>query len=79
MPLNKSPCIARRMLSEHGLLPQDPELLSFENGLEQVPIFNNYVLDYCNSLWRHKAFEESENTTLFKVRYESRTLSAIAR
>jgi len=46
---------------------EDPELLSFENGLEQVPIFNNYVLDYCNSLWRHKAFEESENTTLFKM------------
>jgi len=41
--------------------------LSFENGLEKIPLFNDYVMDYSNSLWRHRAFEESTKTILFKV------------
>ena len=31
--------------------------LSFENGLETIPVFNHYVMDYSNALWRQRAFE----------------------
>jgi hypothetical protein len=29
--------------------------LSFDNGLEQIPLFNEYVMDFSNVLWRHLA------------------------
>jgi len=45
--------------------------LSFENGLDQIPLFNEYVMDYSNVLWRQRAFEETQKTILFKVNEEA--------
>merc|ERR1712086_1125781 len=39
-------------------------------------MFNNYVMDFSNMLWRQRAFEEQSKTILFKV--DPNLLSAIS-
>ena len=32
--------------------------ISFPNGLEKIDTFNSYIMDFCNTLWRHKVLPD---------------------
>ena len=45
--------------------------------IAHIPLFNGYVLDFCDSLWRNKAFSGTEPLTIFKLLKDTQALEKI--